>query len=30
MALDKVHLNLVGEYRTAAELLKRSIFPTIT
>jgi hypothetical protein len=30
MALDKYYLNLVGEYRTAAELLKREIFATIT
>jgi hypothetical protein len=30
MALDKYHLNLAGEYRVAAELLKRGIFATIT
>jgi hypothetical protein len=30
MALDKYYLNLVGEYRTAAELLKHAIFATIT
>jgi hypothetical protein len=30
MGLDKYHLNLAGEYRTAAELLKRGIFATIT
>jgi hypothetical protein len=30
MGLDKYYLNLVGEYRTAAELLKREIFATIT
>jgi hypothetical protein len=30
MPLDKYHLNLAGEYRVAAELLKRGIFATIT
>lgn len=30
MALNKYYLNLVGEYRIAAELLKREIFATIT
>lgn len=30
MAIDKYHLNLAGEYRVAAELLKRGIFATIT
>ena len=30
MALDKYYLNLAGEYRVASELLKRSIFATIT
>jgi hypothetical protein len=28
--LDRYHLNLAGEYRVAAELLKRGIFATIT
>jgi hypothetical protein len=30
MQLDKYHLNLAGEYRVTAELLKRGIFATIT
>ena len=30
MAIDKYYLNLAGEYRTAAELLKRELFATIT
>jgi|SRR5215204_779524 len=30
MAADKYYLNLAGEYRVAAELLKRGIFATIT
>jgi len=30
MPLDKHHLNPAGEYRVAAELLKRGIFATIT
>ena len=30
MPLDKYHLNLAGEYRVAAELLKCGIFATIT
>ena len=30
MAVDKYYLNLVGEYRVAAELLKREVFATIT
>lgn len=30
MPLDKYYLNLAGEYRVAAELLKRGIFATIT
>ena len=30
MAIDKYHLNLAGEYRICAELLKRGIFATVT
>ena len=30
MAIDKYHLNLAGEYRVCAELLKRGIFATVT
>ena len=30
MPIDKYYLNLAGEYRVAAELLKREIFATIT
>jgi hypothetical protein len=30
VTLDKYHLNLVGEYRVAAEILKRGLFATIT
>jgi len=30
MGIDKYFLNLAGEYRVAAELLKREIFATIT
>lgn len=30
MALEKYYLNLAGEYRVAAELLKRGLFATIT
>lgn len=30
MAIDKYYLNLAGEYRVAAELLKREVFATIT
>ncbi len=30
MAIDKYHLNLAGEFRTCAELLKRGIFATVT
>lgn len=30
MKIDKYHLNLAGEYRVCAELLKRGIFATVT
>lgn len=30
MPIDKYHLNLAGEYRVCAELLKRELFATIT
>jgi hypothetical protein len=30
MAIDKYNLNLAGEYRVAAELLKRGLFATVT
>ncbi len=30
MKIDKYHLNLAGEYRVAAELLKRGIFAAVT
>ena len=30
MAINKYHLNLAGEYRICAELLKRDIFATVT
>jgi hypothetical protein len=30
MMIDKYHLNLAGEYRTCAELLKRGVFATVT
>lgn len=30
MAIDKYYLNLAGEYRVAAELLKRGILATVT
>lgn len=30
MALDKYHLNLVGEYRVCAEILKLGMFATVT
>jgi len=30
MKIDKYYLNLDGEYRVAAELLKRNIFATVT
>jgi hypothetical protein len=30
MAIDKYNLNLAGEYRVAAELLKRNLFATVT
>jgi hypothetical protein len=30
MPIDKYHLNLAGEYRVCAELLKRELFATVT
>jgi len=30
MNIEKYHLNLAGEYRVCAELLKRGIFATVT
>ena len=30
MKIEKYHLNLAGEYRVAAELLKRGLFATVT
>ena len=30
VAIDKYHLNLAGEYRVCAELLKRELFATVT
>jgi len=30
MKIDRYHLNLAGEYRVCAELLKRGIFATVT
>jgi len=30
MAVDQYNLNLAGEYRVAAEILKRGLFATVT